>query len=152
METECWNNTDIRPSGLNRPDKFGCQPIHLAAMAGSLETINLLLECGAYLCARTTPGERYLFAPKRMSVLALVLHTGEFHGRRGEALDTERLRIAEALVGLGAGDTAGQAVNEFALRDVLRVKEFPGLWDTLRRGLLKWREEERVRRKNGGGL
>jgi ankyrin repeat protein len=130
--TTKWNNNHVKPSGIYAGDTWTGHPLHLAAMCGYIAIVRFLLQHGADVQASTGRSERY-YPGHGPTALHVVLDTGTFYGRPGAPLDKGRLEIAQMLVDRGAG-VEGVA-DTFSLREVLKFKEFPALWDVLRAGI-----------------
>ncbi|KAJ7829776.1 ankyrin repeat-containing domain protein [Mycena olivaceomarginata] len=122
-----------RPTSIEEGFQWTGQPLHLASMAGDVRVVAELLELGADVQAST--GSDPLRCPGHgPTALHIALDTGYFHGgRKGDALDRERLEIAVILVEKGA-KVRGVA-DHINLDDVLRFEGFEDLWNKLRAGV-----------------
>ncbi|KAL2865966.1 ankyrin repeat-containing domain protein [Aspergillus lucknowensis] len=130
--TSAWNDSHYKPTGIYVGNEWTGRPIHLAVMAGSADLVEILLDKGVDIHAHSLVGEQYIWACHGPTALHLALDTRTFYGRRGSALDKNRLKIAGWLVGKGA--MVQGVISRFSLRDVLKFREFPDLWDALRAG------------------
>jgi hypothetical protein len=130
--TTKWNHQWKRPSGIYAGDTWTGHPLHLAAMCGHVAIVRFLLEHGADV--QTSTGRSAKDYPGHgPTALHVVLDTRTFYYLPGEPLDEGRLEIAQMLVDRGAG--VNGVADMFSMRDVLKFKKFPGLWDVLRAGI-----------------
>jgi ankyrin repeat protein len=128
-----WNNPSYKPTALYEGNPWAGTPLHLAVMAGNAELVRILLDMDVNIRASTSCGQQYLSIPAHgPTALHLALDTGTFYARKGQALDKDRLMIAQWLV--ERGEMVNGVIGQFKMRDVLMFKEFPGLWDALREG------------------
>ncbi|KAL4816194.1 ankyrin repeat-containing domain protein [Aspergillus spinulosporus] len=138
-ETSQWNNDSVKPTGLYRKDAYKAQPLHLATMAGNSDIVKLLLSKGVDAHAQTKHGEERCSSGHGPTALHLALDTGEFYCRRGLTLDANRLQIAQWMVDRGL--KVQRVVSKWGLREILKFKDFPDLWDALRAEEIKAREK-----------
>jgi ankyrin repeat protein len=131
-----------RPTGLYIRHRWTGTPLDLAAMAGSVEIVRLLLASkgGVNVNTRTDDFEQtveYESWPPTPgggpTALHITLDTGRFYGRRGSVLDRSRLEIASLLVENGA--SVEGVADHLIFEDIQRFEEFPQLWDKLRAGI-----------------
>ncbi|KAJ5586714.1 ankyrin repeat-containing protein [Penicillium hispanicum] len=128
--TRSWNDKSDKPTGLYQGSRWNGQPLHLAAMGGHAEIAKILLDKDCDVHASTEAGNMLFFSPGHgPTALHLALDTGTHYGRRGEPLNDERLKIAQALVDAGA--MVQGVICKFNLPEILRFREYPGLWDSL---------------------
>ncbi|KAL3461665.1 ankyrin repeat-containing domain protein [Aspergillus heterothallicus] len=128
-----WNNPSCKPSGIYEGNAWPGRPLHLAVMAGNAELVRILLDKGVDIGVSTFIGQEYFGTPSQgPTALYLALDTGTYYGRRGRALDEDRLTIARWLV--DRGEMVQGVISQFKMRDVLKFKNFPDLWDALRQG------------------
>ncbi|KAJ7111386.1 ankyrin repeat-containing domain protein [Mycena epipterygia] len=132
--TQRWpdNLRTPRPTGLREGGLWTGQPLHLAAMTGDVRIVTELLVRGADVHA-STGSDPHEYPGHGPTALHIVLDTGYFHDRKGDALDRGRLEIAEMLVERGA-EVRG-VVDQINLDDVLRFEGFEELWNKLRAGV-----------------
>ncbi|KAJ0422032.1 ankyrin repeat-containing domain protein [Aspergillus carlsbadensis] len=128
-----WNNSSYKPTGIYQSNPWTGTALHLAVMAGNAQLVKTLLNMDVDIRASTYCGQEYFCTPGHgPTALHLALDTGIFYARKGQALDKNRLTIAQWLV--DRGEMVHGVIGRFKMRDVLRFKEFPGLWDALREG------------------
>lgn len=125
-----WNDQSTKPTGLYKDDPWTGQPLHLATMSGQADIVQSLLDKGVDIHATTGVGPEARYYPGHgPTALHLALDTSQFYGRRGYALDPGRLQIAQWLVDRGA--MVQGVIREYSLSDILKFRDFPGLWDAL---------------------
>ncbi|KEY70166.1 hypothetical protein S7711_03388 [Stachybotrys chartarum IBT 7711] len=129
-----------RPSGFVGSQKWAATPLHLAAMAGNLSLVRLLLsrhgvdvaaraDAFASKCAWDKPP----FPGAGPTALHMVLDTGKFYGARGEELGRDRLEIAKLLVDKGA--SVEGVADHLQFKHLHKFEEHAELWDMLRAGI-----------------
>ncbi|KAL3433218.1 ankyrin repeat-containing domain protein [Aspergillus tetrazonus] len=136
-ETSQWNNDNVKPTGLYRKDAYEAQPLHLATMAGNSDIVKMLLDKGVDAHAQTKHGEERCNSGHGPTALHLALDTGDFYCRRGLPLDANRLQIAQWMVDRGL--MVRGIVSKWGLREILKFRDFPDLWDALRAEEIKAR-------------
>ncbi|CBF83993.1 hypothetical protein AN2797.2 [Aspergillus nidulans FGSC A4] len=136
-ETSQWNNDNVKPTGLYRKDAYEAQPLHLATMAGNSDIVKMLLEKGVDAHAQTKNGKERCGSGHGPTALHLALDTGDFYCRWGLPLDANRLQIAQWMVDRGL--MARGVVSKWGLREILKFRDFPDLWDALRAEEIKAR-------------
>ncbi|KUL83144.1 hypothetical protein ZTR_10995 [Talaromyces verruculosus] len=125
-----WNEPYYKPTGLYQDDPWTGQPLHLATMSGRADIVKLLLEKGVDIHASTgVDVDSYGCPGHGPTTLHLALDTNVFYGRRGQALDSARLQIAQWLVERGA--MVRGIIRSYSLQDILNFRDFSDLWDAL---------------------
>lgn len=125
-----WNEPYYKPTGLYQDDPWTGQPLHLATMSGRADIVKLLLENGVDIHACTGVDVNSYHCPGHgPTTLHLALDTNVFYGRRGQALDSARLQIAQWLVERGA--MVRGVIRAYSLKDILNFRDFSDLWDAL---------------------
>jgi ankyrin repeat protein len=128
--TVAWNEPNVKPTQIYQLDPWTGQPLHLATMSGQADIVKLLLEKGVDIHASTGVDANTYHCPGHgPTALHLALDTGLFYGRRGQALDHGRLRIAQWLV--ERGSMVRDVIRGYSLQDILNFRDFPDLWDAL---------------------
>ncbi|KAL3454105.1 ankyrin repeat-containing domain protein [Aspergillus insuetus] len=128
-----WNNSSYKPTGIYEGNPWTGTPLHLAVMAGNADLVRILLDMDVDIRASTYCEQGFLPTPGHgPTVLHLALDTGTFYARKGQALNRNRLTIAQWLV--DRGEMVHGVISQFKMADVLMFKEFSGLWDALREG------------------
>jgi ankyrin repeat protein len=131
-----------RPSGLWDGNNWTGTPLHLAAMAGNLEIVRLLLTNmeAVDINARTDHFDlttKNVFAPPTPgggpTALHIALDTKPFYGPRGPILGEDRLEIASMLVENGA--SVQGVADHLIFENIQKFEKFPQLWDKLRAGI-----------------
>ncbi|KAJ5374309.1 hypothetical protein N7517_006315 [Penicillium concentricum] len=107
--TEEWNDGDDGPADLYFAEPWTATPLHLAAMGGHVDIVQI-------------PGH----GP---TALHLALDTHEQHRREGEILSEKRLKIVQLLVNAGA--MVRGVVCQMSVEEKLRFHSFPGLLEAL---------------------
>jgi ankyrin repeat protein len=134
-----WNNPSYKPTGLYEGNPWTGRALHLAVMARNAELVRILLDMDVDIRASTYCGQGFFSTPAHgPTALHLALDTGTFYARKGQALDKDRLTIAQWLV--DRGEMVSGVISRFKMADVLKFKEFSGLWDALREGERKAQE------------
>ncbi|KAJ7111390.1 ankyrin repeat-containing domain protein [Mycena epipterygia] len=130
--TRQWPDSGPSQMGLYRGNSWTGQPLHLAARTGDVRIVAELLRHGADVHA-STGSDPLRYPGHGPTALHITLDTGYFRGRKGDALDREKLEIAAMLVENGA-EVRG-VVDRINLDDVLRFEGFEELWNKLRAGV-----------------
>jgi hypothetical protein len=97
-------------------------------MGGHVEIVEILLDLGVDVHASTK--NHHSYTPGHgPTALHLVLDTGVYYYRQGEALSEDRLKIAQLLVNAGA--MVRGVVSQMSVEERLRFNNFPSLWEAL---------------------
>jgi ankyrin repeat protein len=127
--TKAWEARSMwsRLDGQRRNEAWQGQPLHVAAVAGRVGVVRLLLSHGVDPNATTRTEEKWHTA------LHIVLNTEYYSRGTLEKLGKDYLEIAQVLVEAGA-DVSGVA-NHLRLEDVAKFIGFEDLWGKLTAGI-----------------